>query len=469
MKLDTKLVLPTTTYPIQKQQPSLFLQIVQFIKAKPKILWLLLLLRTAKLGWDFYLNYRQISLMLSLTKQPTLQAARFVMVELNVVETFQYQSYWSNNYHLLLEAIVIWAAVVSNFVPWVWNMLGICICRVKMLFAYLFCCCAPGENEEKSDCPEVGEIEHTVVLLILLNSYTLLLPLFEFNLNGVTSAFFAFIVLTVGAWQFATTIFIVRKGEIAMKWLYICNDVVAPPFSIRYKFPDCPLRKEIDNFAQKVGFPLDNIYFTPELNRNAYAAGVRLSERIVFTAGLIGYTLHQSWDDGESPIVYIGNETEQELNQQEILAVFGHEMGHWNLNHVLHRLIFDAFNTTVLVSLVAMFYKSETLFLAFGFRKQRPLIIAVGIVVFFIAVPYTEVMNLLLNWFKQRDEYAADAFSAKFGYARHLCSGLTKLHVGDPMPDIDPSTLWPNAAILLSLNGALLCKRSFDLRICDRL
>ncbi|TKR62330.1 hypothetical protein L596_026311 [Steinernema carpocapsae] len=123
-----------------------------------------------------------------------------------------------------------------------------------------------------------------------------------------------------------------------------------------------------------------------------------------------------------------GEEKKRKLGMQndEVVAVLGHELGHWELCHTLFNLVITELNLLLLFAVFAYFYRQESLFSAFGFDTQ-PTLIGLMIVFQFVTAPYNQLIGFFMTICSRRMEFAADTYSAELGYAKHLSSGLIKI------------------------------------------
>lgn len=84
----------------------------------------------------------------------------------------------------------------------------------------------------------------------------------------------------------------------------------------------------------------------------------------------------------------------QGCSNPEILAVLGHELGHWKLNHVLKNIIIAELQIFAMFALFGYFYKSQLLYTAFGFAEgEMPVLIGLMIILQFITAPYNTVLD----------------------------------------------------------------------------
>ncbi|CAG8790967.1 5335_t:CDS:2, partial [Racocetra persica] len=144
------------------------------------------------------------------------------------------------------------------------------------------------------------------------------------------------------------------------------------------------LRERIEELASRIEFPLKKLYKIDGSKRsshsNAYFYGFFKNKRIVLYDTLI-----------------------EQADTGEILAIVGHELGHWYLNHTVR------------------------LYISFGF-DSRPILI--GFILFqFIYSPIENLFTFLMNIKSRQHEFEADAYSKKLGYGAQLRSGLIKIQL----------------------------------------
>jgi STE24 endopeptidase len=95
--------------------------------------------------------------------------------------------------------------------------------------------------------------------------------------------------------------------------------LIVPLFNKQTPLPEGSLRSKIEAYAQKVGFELDNIFVIDGSKRstkaNAYFSGFGKEKRITLYDTLVN-----------------------DLEEEEIVSVLAHEVGHYKKNHVIANL-----------------------------------------------------------------------------------------------------------------------------------
>jgi len=125
-------------------------------------------------------------------------------------------------------------------------------------------------------------------------------------------------------------------------------------------------------------------------------------------------------------------------NNQEIVAVLGHELGHWKLNHVAKNIVIGQVQIFLMFALFAYLSKSKALYEAFGFTDSQPVLIGLMIVLQYITAPYSAVVGFLMSVMSRHFEFQADEFACKLGKAKDLQGALVKLNndnLGFPIYD----------------------------------
>ncbi|WVZ74209.1 hypothetical protein U9M48_022421 [Paspalum notatum var. saurae] len=194
---------------------------------------------------------------------------------------------------------------------------------------------------------------------------------------------------------------------LALLMMTIYPIIIAPLFNTFTPLPEGVLREKIEKLAASLKFPLKKLFVvdgsTRSSHSNAYMYGFFKNKRIVLYDTLI----------------------QQCSNEDEIVSVIAHELGHWKLNHTVYSfvavqlLMFLQFGGYTLVR------NSKDLFESFGFEDQ-PIII--GLIIFqHTIIPLQHLLSFCLNLVSRAFEFQADAFAKNLGYAPQLRAALVKL------------------------------------------
>ncbi|KAL6565953.1 CAAX prenyl protease 1 [Orobanche hederae] len=218
----------------------------------------------------------------------------------------------------------------------------------------------------------------------------------------------------------AAIIFIVQKGGpylaiylwafmliVSLVMMTLYPVLIAPLFNKFTPLPEGDLRAKIENLASSLKFPLKKLFVVDGSKRsshsNAYMYGF-FKKRIVLYDTLI----QQCKDD-----------------EEEVVAVIAHELGHWKLSHTMYSFIALQVLTSLQFGGYTLVRNSKDLFQSFGFNTQP---VFIGLYIFERTVmPLSHLVNFLFNLVSRAFEFQADAFAKKLGYAAPLKAGLIKL------------------------------------------
>ncbi|XP_020689270.1 CAAX prenyl protease 1 homolog isoform X1 [Dendrobium catenatum] len=183
--------------------------------------------------------------------------------------------------------------------------------------------------------------------------------------------------------------------------------LIAPLFNKFTPLPDGELREKIEKLAASLKFPLKKLFVidgsTRSSHSNAYMYGFFKNKRIVLYDTLI----------------------QQCKNEDEVVAVIAHELGHWKLNHTVFSFIAVQIITFLQFGGYTLVRNSKELFQSFGFDTQPVLI---GLLIFqHTVIPIQHIVSFGLNLVSRAFEFQADAFAKKLGYGKLLRAGLIKL------------------------------------------
>ena len=186
------------------------------------------------------------------------------------------------------------------------------------------------------------------------------------------------------------------------------SNLIVPLFNKQTSLQDGELKSAIENFSSKVGFKLDHIYVIDGSKRstkaNAYFTGLGAKKRIVLYDTLIN-----------------------DLTINELVAVLAHEIGHYKKNHVIWSLLIGILQTGIMLFIFSLFVGSPELSAALGVSTPS---FQIGLIAFGILYsPISLITGLAMNIFSRKNEYEADAFTAKNFDAGELASALKKLSV----------------------------------------
>lgn len=218
---------------------------------------------------------------------------------------------------------------------------------------------------------------------------------------------------------------------VVMCLLIFFQGEIAAIFDKFSSLPECELRNKIEKLSTSINFPLQNIFIVEGSKRsshsNAYQSGIFKKKRIVIYDTLIEGNNPTSKDEAKAQT----NESKPRgkgFNDEEILAVVCHELGHWYCSHLWKQLGLSQINIFLMFLCFSKFHKDPVFFAGFGFHEETPVIIGLSLFMMILA-PYNEIQGIITTFLSRRFEYQADNFAKIQGYANDLKAGLIKLNV----------------------------------------
>jgi len=124
-----------------------------------------------------------------------------------------------------------------------------------------------------------------------------------------------------------------------------------------------------------------------------------------------------------------------DLDEEEIVAVLAHEVGHFKKKHIVFNLIASIATTGFTLWLLSLFVGSPVLSSALSVREPS---FHIGLIAFGILYsPISEVTGLMMNYISRKFEYQADDYASKTYNAQYLISSLKKLS-GNTLSNLTP-------------------------------
>merc|ERR1712110_316189 len=239
--------------------------------------------------------------------------------------------------------------------------------------------------------------------------------------------------------------FVYLWGFVVLITLFLMTiypDLIAPLFDKYTPMPEGELKGQIESLAASISFPLYKLYVVEGSKRsshsNAYFYGFFKFKRIVLFDTLLEeedkekerLEKEKEEQEGKDDTKDAEKEKKKKMgcSRDEILAVLGHELGHWKLNHVFKNLVISEVHIFFMFALFGYLYHLQPLYTAFGFPNEQPVLIGLMIILQFITAPYNAVLNFAMTALSRRFEFQADEFGKSLGRAEKLCAALIKLN-----------------------------------------
>lgn len=198
---------------------------------------------------------------------------------------------------------------------------------------------------------------------------------------------------------------IVTGFTIIMNMFY--SRLIVPMFNKQTPLEDGSLRDKISDYAQSVGFSLKKIFVIDGSKRstkaNAYFSGFGSEKRVTLYDTLIN-----------------------DLDEEEIVAVLAHEVGHYKRKHIIFNLFASIALTGLTFYILSIFIANPLLSNAIGVEIPS---FHVGLIAFgLLYSPISEITGLLMNFVSRQFEYQADDYAKQTYAAQPLITSLKKLN-----------------------------------------
>ncbi len=230
----------------------------------------------------------------------------------------------------------------------------------------------------------------SIVMMVIVGGGLLALVMWFYQ---VTGAYF---------WIYAWILFSIFT--LAMNMFYA--KLIVPIFNKQTPLESGELRDVIQAYAKKVGFQLKDIFIIDGSKRstkaNAYFSGFGSEKRITLYDTLV-----------------------KDLNNEEIVAVLAHEVGHYKKRHVIINLFLSIILTGLTLWFLSLFIANPILSEALNVEEPS---FHIGLIAFGILYsPISEITGLIMNVVSRKFEYQADNYAKNTYNPEALISSLKKL------------------------------------------
>jgi len=230
--------------------------------------------------------------------------------------------------------------------------------------------------------------------------------------SWLLTAFLGGGILTLVIWFYewaGTNFWIYAWGVIALLSLFMnmfYSKLIVPLFNKQTPLGNGTLKIKIEDYAKKVGFELQNIFIIDGSKRstkaNAYFSGFGKQKRVTLYDTLVN-----------------------DLEEEEIVAVLAHEVGHYKRKHIIFNLTASILLTGLTLFILSLFINTPEVSLAIGVSTPsfHAALISFGI----LYSPISEVTGLIMNYLSRKFEYQADNYAKNTYNATPLITSLKKL------------------------------------------
>ncbi|BDY12121.1 M48 family metallopeptidase [Hydrogenimonas cancrithermarum] len=218
---------------------------------------------------------------------------------------------------------------------------------------------------------------------------------------SLLSAAIAWIIINVPMWWFFSFL-LVFAVIVLLNLLY--PTVIAPIFNKFTPLEDEELNEKIRQLLEKSGFESEGVYVVDASKRdarlNAYFGGLGKSKRVVLFDTLL-----------------------DKLNDNELLAVLGHELGHFK-HHDIYKNI-AMLGGILFVGFYIFGHMPTSLFMELGVRETPAMIMVLFMLLISV---FMFIFMPIMSFVSRHNEYEADRYATQIhGNSGDLVSALKKL------------------------------------------
>jgi STE24 endopeptidase len=187
----------------------------------------------------------------------------------------------------------------------------------------------------------------------------------------------------------------------------IFNLFIAPMFNKFTPLEEGELLTKIKEYLKEVDFPVKKLEVMDGSKRsshsNAYFSGMGKNKRIALFDTLV-----------------------EQMDNDEIVSVIAHEVGHYKLKHVHLGIFLSAIQSGIMFFILSLLINNPDLFAVF---KMDNLSVYASLLFFSVLyTPISMIIGFLFSYISRRNEFAADAYSAKTAkIPNSLITGLKKM------------------------------------------
>lgn len=273
----------------------------------------------------------------------------------------------------------------------------------------------------------ITDILKSAVLMIIIGAPILAAVLWFFEYTGAYAWLFCWI------------------GTIGFGFLiqFLAPVLILPLFNKFIPLNESPLKEKILDYARREKFRIGGIYTMDGSKRstklNAFFTGFGKFRKIVFYDTLL-----------------------DKIEDDEIVSVLAHEMGHFKKKHIWKMMAASVLQTGLMFYLLSLFLNNPGLFEAF---KMDHLSIYASLFFFaFIYSPLSVLLSILVNSLSRAHEFEADRYAAlTTGRPEVMVQALKKLSLAN-LSNLTPHPLM----VVLSYSHPPVLQRIKALRMIKR-
>jgi STE24 endopeptidase len=237
-------------------------------------------------------------------------------------------------------------------------------------------------------------------------------------LGGILGGLLGFVFLYLIA-QMQQQFWLYFWGVIAAFMVFMnmfYTSLIMPLFNKLTPLEEGELRTAIEQYCQKVNFPLTNLFVIDGSKRstkaNAFFSGMGAKKKVVLYDTLI-----------------------ENHSTEELVAVLAHEVGHYKKKHIPVSMVLSVLQIGLVLFILSWLLFNPALSQALGASSLN---IGLNLMAFgFLYSPISMITSLLMNVLSRKNEYEADAYARTTYNGEALAKALKKLST-DNLSNLTP-------------------------------
>lgn len=203
-----------------------------------------------------------------------------------------------------------------------------------------------------------------------------------------------------------TALVVMLVFSLIMNALY--STIILPLFNKKSPLPEGELKNKVVDFANSIGFSINNIYIIDGSKRSTKA-----------NAFFTGF--------GKKKRIFLYDTLTNNLSDNEIVAVLAHELGHYKKHHIWINLGLGIAQTALFLFFFGLLSESIVLTKVMGGVGDAAVFYLNALCFVLLIEPIQTFLELATNTLSRKMEYSADNFAAMHGQGNDLMSALKKI------------------------------------------
>ncbi|RPH34335.1 MAG: M48 family peptidase [Bacteroidales bacterium] len=262
----------------------------------------------------------------------------------------------------------------------------------------------------------------------------------------ILSAVLGGIILGIITWLYLlnpnifwiTALVIMLTFSLIMNALY--STIILPLFNRKTPLPEGTLKNKVVQFANSLGFSINNIYVIDGSKRSTKA-----------NAFFTGF--------GKKKRIFLYDTLTSNLSDDEIVAVLAHELGHYKKHHIWINLTTGLIQTALFLFFFGLISQSVILTKVMGGTGDTSVFYLNALCFVLLVDPIQTLLGLIMNVLSRKMEYSADKFAAIHGVGLNLMNALKKIS------SLNYSNLTPHPLyVLINYSHPTLYKRLLSIK-----